>query len=106
MSTYTEFTVSPMGCIVCYNVQGAHSRIFPCGCQLLIHDACIGFWKSRGGTCPYCGILWSPHKAMTHPLVDPPLLSPTCRLRLCTALVTVLVLLLLAMILYYFIALR
>ena len=86
--------------------MGASIRIFPCGCQLPIHDTCVEFWKRRGGLCPVCAALWSPASSMNHRLVSPPLLSDACKIRCCTAMVILLVLIVLAMVLYYLIALR
>ena len=103
MSTYREFTATPMGCVVCYNPLAAQYRIFPCGCMLPLHDACIPYWKNRCGTCPLCESTWTPHTAMSHPL---PLFSSSCTIRCCTAIVLLLVLVIIALILYYFIALR
>lgn len=106
MSIYSELTAAPMGCVVCYNPLAAQTRTFPCGCWLPLHDACIPFWKNRGGSCPLCQSTWTPVKAMAHPLASPPFFSPSCRLRSCTALVILLVLVIIALILYYFISIR
>jgi len=106
MSIYSELTTTPMGCVVCFNPLATHIRIFPCGCQLPLHDACIPFWKNRGGTCPFCQTTWTPLKAMAHPLRTVPRLSTACKLRFCAALVVVLLLTLAVLLLYYFIAIR
>ena len=106
MSIYTEFTAVPVGCVICYNPLAAPIRIFPCGCRLPLHDACVPFWKTRSGTCPLCQTTWTPLKAMSHPLVAPPLFSTLCTVRSCTIAVLLLVFAIIALILYYFIALR
>jgi len=103
MSIYSELTTAPMGCVVCYNPLAAQTRTFPCGCWLPLHDACIPYWKNRGGTCPLCQSTWTPLTAMSHPL---PLFSSPCKLRSSMAIILLLVLVIIALILYYFIALR